>query len=288
MTRVDRSMFRTAGIVRPTEAPWCHANRSTRNRQDKPERRSRAQDPRRQCFCDNRREPLKPTTLAKTFALVAAGTLVASAASARDQIRIVGSSTVYPFTTTVAEQLGKTAGVKTPVVESTGTGGGMKLFCAGVGVEHPDATNASRRMKKGEFEDCQKNGVKDIVEITVGYDGLTRRSVQAGHPDQTDACPAFHGGGQGSAWPGRQVGRQPEQELVRHRQVAAEYQDRSAGPAADLRHARRFPRTAAGKGRRADSGDSGAEEVRRQGVRAGLEDRCAKTAPMSKPARTTT
>ncbi len=94
-------------------------------------------------------------------------------AAARDQIRIVGSSTVYPFTTIVAEQLGKTAGVKTPVVESTGTGGGMKLFCDGVGVQFPDGTNASRRMKAGEFELCQKNGVKDIVELMVGYDGLT-------------------------------------------------------------------------------------------------------------------
>jgi phosphate transport system substrate-binding protein len=94
-------------------------------------------------------------------------------AAARDQIRIVGSSTVYPFTTIVAEQLGKTAGVKTPVVESTGTGGGMKLFCDGVGVQFPDGTNASRRMKAGEFELCQKNGVKDIIELMVGYDGLT-------------------------------------------------------------------------------------------------------------------
>ncbi len=107
------------------------------------------------------------------LALAAAGLAAAGAAEARDQIRIVGSSTVYPFTTAVAEQLGKTGGVKTPVVELTGTGGGMKLFCAGVGVEHPDATNASRRMKKGEFEQCQKGGVKDIVEITVGFDGIS-------------------------------------------------------------------------------------------------------------------
>jgi phosphate transport system substrate-binding protein len=98
---------------------------------------------------------------------------VAPAFAARDQIRIVGSSTVYPFTTAVAEQFGKSGGGKTPVVESTGTGGGMKLFCAGVGVGHPDMTNASRAIKKGEFETCQKNGVKDIVEIKVGIDGLT-------------------------------------------------------------------------------------------------------------------
>ena len=94
------------------------------------------------------------------------------ALAARDQIRIVGSSTVYPFTTAVAEQFGKTSG-KTPVVESTGTGGGLKLFCAGVGEDTPDFANASRRIKKSEFEDCAKNGVTEIVEIKVGFDGLS-------------------------------------------------------------------------------------------------------------------
>jgi phosphate transport system substrate-binding protein len=94
------------------------------------------------------------------------------ALAARDQIRIVGSSTVYPFTTAVAEQFGKVSG-KTPVVESTGTGGGMKLFCAGVGEDTPDFTNASRRIKKSEFEDCQKNGVTEVIEIKVGFDGLS-------------------------------------------------------------------------------------------------------------------
>ncbi len=90
---------------------------------------------------------------------------------ARDEIRIVGSSTVYPFTTAVAEQIGK-GGAKTPVVESTGTGGGMKLFCEGIGPQTPDATNASRRIKPTEFELCAKNGVKDIFELMIGYDGL--------------------------------------------------------------------------------------------------------------------
>lgn len=121
-------------------------------------------------------------TFASAFALVAAGMIFAGNAEARDQIRIVGSSTVYPFTTAVAEQLGRSAGIKTPVVESTGTGGGMKLFCAGVGVNHPDATNASRRIKKSEFEDCQKNGVKDIVEITVGFDGISVAQSKEGAP----------------------------------------------------------------------------------------------------------
>jgi phosphate transport system substrate-binding protein len=103
-------------------------------------------------------------------------------AQSRDQIRVVGSSTVYPFTTAVAEQFGKSGGGKTPVVESTGTGGGMKLFCAGVGVGHPDVTNASRRMKKGEFESCAKNGVTGIVEINIGFDGLTIAQSKTGTP----------------------------------------------------------------------------------------------------------
>ncbi len=105
--------------------------------------------------------------------LLATAASVAVAHAARDQIRIVGSSTVYPFTTTVAENFGKATGMKTPVVESTGTGGGLKLFCAGAGEEHPDFANASRQIKKSEFEDCAKNGVTDIVEIKIGFDGLS-------------------------------------------------------------------------------------------------------------------
>ena len=105
--------------------------------------------------------------------MLAATAFAASAHAARDQIRIVGSSTVYPFTTAVAEEFGKSSGMKTPVVESTGTGGGMKLFCSGVGEDTPDFTSASRQIKKSEFEDCVKNGVTDIVEIKVGFDGLS-------------------------------------------------------------------------------------------------------------------
>ncbi len=92
--------------------------------------------------------------------------------AARENIQIVGSSTVYPFATVVAETFGKTTDFKTPVIESTGSGGGMKLFCAGIGPEHPDITNASRRMKSSEFEKCQVNGVTDIIEVKVGYDGI--------------------------------------------------------------------------------------------------------------------
>lgn len=99
-------------------------------------------------------------------------TMFAGEAWARDQIRIVGSSTVFPFTTAVAEKFGAKSGLKTPVVESTGTGGGMKLFCAGVGEQHPDFTNASRRIKKSEFDECVKNGVTEITEIPIGFDGI--------------------------------------------------------------------------------------------------------------------
>jgi len=95
-----------------------------------------------------------------------------SQAMARDYITIVGSSTVYPFTTVVAEQFGKTTKFKTPKIESTGSGGGLKLFCSGVGVEYPDMTNASRRIKISEVELCSTNGVKNIVEIKIGYDGI--------------------------------------------------------------------------------------------------------------------
>ena len=125
---------------------------------------------------------MKIKLFANALALTTACMVVAGAAEARDQIRVVGSSTVYPFTTAVAEQFGKASGMKTPVVELTGTGGGMKLFCAGVGETHPDMTNASRRMKKSEFETCQKNGVKDIVEINIGFDGLTVAQSKQGSP----------------------------------------------------------------------------------------------------------
>jgi phosphate transport system substrate-binding protein len=103
-------------------------------------------------------------------ALVAAA--FAAPAHARDQIRIVGSSTVFPFSTAVAEAFGRAGGFKTPVVESTGTGGGIQLFCSGDGLDTPDIANASRRIKPGELETCTKNGVKNVVEVKIGYDGI--------------------------------------------------------------------------------------------------------------------
>lgn len=96
-----------------------------------------------------------------------------AAGGSRQEIRIVGSSTVFPFAKAASEAFAKAdTSRKSPVLESTGTGGGMEQFCKGVGADTPDITNASRRMKKSEFENCQKNGVKDIVEVQVGIDGL--------------------------------------------------------------------------------------------------------------------
>jgi phosphate transport system substrate-binding protein len=93
-------------------------------------------------------------------------------AQAREQINIVGSSTVYPFSTVVAERFGKSGKFKTPVIESTGTGGGMKLFCAGIGTNTPDMSNASRKIKPKEVKLCKNNNVTDITEVIVGLDGI--------------------------------------------------------------------------------------------------------------------
>ena len=106
-----------------------------------------------------------------TLATLTISTATVSAAS-RDNINVVGSSTVYPFATSVAERFGKKTDFKTPKIESTGTGGGIKLFCASNGINTPDMTNASRRIKKSEFEMCQKNGVTSITEVLLGYDGI--------------------------------------------------------------------------------------------------------------------
>jgi phosphate transport system substrate-binding protein len=113
------------------------------------------------------------------LAIASAGPGIAADAT-RDAMSIVGSSTVYPFSATVAEQLGKKGAFKTPKVEATGTGGGIKLFCSGLGPNSPDIVNASRRIKKSEFEMCQKAGVKAIAEIRFGYDGIVMaQSIKA-------------------------------------------------------------------------------------------------------------
>ncbi len=106
-----------------------------------------------------------------SMALIASAVLVTSL-SARDQIKIVGSSTVYPFSSAVAEELGKNGKIPTPVVESTGTGGGLKLFCSGFGIDTPDIANASRRIKDKELQLCADNGVLNVSEALIGFDGI--------------------------------------------------------------------------------------------------------------------
>lgn len=114
---------------------------------------------------------MKKSILFTALTLVSGLSMNAAHAS-RDYINVVGSSTVYPFSTVVAERFGKSTQFKTPKVESTGSGGGLKLFCQGVGVQHPDITNASRRIKASEVKLCKDNGVKEIVEVLIGYDGI--------------------------------------------------------------------------------------------------------------------
>src|SRR5690606_30279165 len=116
-----------------------------------------------------------------TVAVLALGVSSAYAQS-RDQIRIVGSSTVFPYTQAVAEQYAAMTGNPAPVVESTGTGGGMQIFCGGVGPDFPDITGASRAMKKSEFDLCVQNGVDSVTEVLIGYDGLSIAHAQQG-PD---------------------------------------------------------------------------------------------------------
>ena len=102
----------------------------------------------------------------------------AGTSSARE-IKIVGSSTVFPYTQAVAEEFANKGGTA-PTVESTGTGGGMKIFCQGIGEQHPDITGASRAMKASEYELCQKNGVTDVTEVLLGYDGLSIANSRKG------------------------------------------------------------------------------------------------------------
>ncbi len=111
-------------------------------------------------------------------------TTACTSAAGRDYVSVVGSSTVYPFTTTVAEQFGRATRFKTPKVEATGTGGGIKLFCSGVGVQHPDVVNASRAIKQSEIDACARAGVRDVIDVKVGYDGIVVASSKKGKPYQ--------------------------------------------------------------------------------------------------------
>jgi phosphate transport system substrate-binding protein len=129
-------------------------------------------------------------TSVAALALVGCGQNGGGAGGSRDQIRVVGSSTVYPFTQIAAERFGSAnSQFKAPVIESTGTGAGMKLFCAGVGAQHPDIEDASRRIKKSEFDTCEKNGVGPIVEIQVGIDGIAFAESKQGGATSTPRSP---------------------------------------------------------------------------------------------------
>ena len=185
--------------------------------------------------------------LVSATSLLLAG--VASAQTARDYISIVGSSTVYPFTTTVAEQFGRAGQFKTPKVESTGTGGGLKLFCTGVGVQHPDIANASRRIKQTEIDTCAKNGVKDISEIKIGYDGIVlARSKSTAPLKLTRQRPVSRAreADPGSVEPA-DTHRQPQHDLEAGEPNAAGHQDRSARSSADFRNPRRVRRAGVGE-----------------------------------------
>ena len=123
----------------------------------------------------------------KTTCLIALSTLALAAcgesgtSGTRDSIRAVGSSTVFPFAKQIAESFTRTnPEFKSPLIESTGTGGGINLFCSGVGADTPDMANASRRMKLSEFETCQANGVTEVVELQVGLDGIAFASAKDG------------------------------------------------------------------------------------------------------------
>ncbi len=123
--------------------------------------------------------------------LLAAGPGSSFAQSGRDYIYIVGSSTVYPFSTVVAERFGRGTTFKTPKVESTGSGGGLKLFCAGIGAEHPDITNSSRAIKQSEVDNCEANGVTDIVEVKIGYDGIVVANALRSRPMELTRADLF-------------------------------------------------------------------------------------------------
>ncbi len=123
--------------------------------------------------------------LLTALACASSFTLVAPAAlAARDNISAVGSSTVFPFAKVVSERFGRKGSFKAPKIEPTGTGGGFKEFCKGVGVEYPDVANASRHIKQSEYDSCQAAGVKEIVEIKIGFDGIVlANSKKAPHYD---------------------------------------------------------------------------------------------------------
>ena len=221
----------------------------------------------------------------KSIALAASAGLaltVPTIAEART-MRAVGSSTVYPFAKMAAERVARAnPRLGSPIIESTGTGGGFKLFCAGVGERFPDIANASRRMKSKEAAQCAANGVKDVTEIQIGLDGVALATArQTAHFGHHPARP-LPGDRQDAV---RQA--QPGQDLEGRQRQAAGAADPRLRPAVDLGHARRARRIADDPAVRSQCLDGRAEEERRGQVQGGVHRRSAPTAPSSKPARTT-
>ena len=234
--------------------------------------------------------PFKPLTTAGSWLPPPLPRLLTAApAEARDQIRIVGSSTVYPFTTAVAEQFGKTSGMKTPVVESTGTGGGMKLFCAGVGDSHPDVTNASRAHEeeriRGLPEERRQGHRRDQDRLRRPH----HRAVEAGHADQADARRSSSSRSP-RKFPGRTASSSPTPTRTgrtstrRCRTSRSKCSARRRPPARATRSIELFME----QGAEQIPALAALQEVRSPRRSSGPGSRSAKTAPMSKPARTTT
>ncbi|WP_428642406.1 substrate-binding domain-containing protein [Roseibium sp.] len=132
---------------------------------------------------------MKFTTLVSATALAVASTAFVGAAQARDQVQIAGSSTVLPYASIVAEAFGENTDFPTPVVESGGSSAGLKKFCTGVGENTIDIANASRKIKAKEIKACAEAGVKDIIEVRIGYDGIVFASQKDG-PAFTAFAPA--------------------------------------------------------------------------------------------------
>ncbi len=208
---------------------------------------------------------------ALTMTLISTGTAMA----ARDSISIVGSSTVYPFATVVAEQFGKGSNFKTPKIESTGTGGGFKLFCGGVGVTFPDISNASRAIKDSEKETCAKNGVTDIIELKIGYDGIAVANTKSAPQMKLTRKEIFLALAKDVPDPANdgKADPQPLQDLERDQPRAARHRHRGSRSAADLRNPRRLHRNGAGCRRRGIRVHQGHGQERQGHVQEGQRDR---------------
>ena len=180
-----------------------------------------------------------------TLALAACNDQASSGGSggARQEIRVVGSSTVFPFAKAVAEAFTKAAtGNKNPVVESTGTGGGIEAFCAGIGSETPDIANASRQMKKSEFETCVKNGVTEIVEIQVGIDGLAIAESNKGPAMKLTPLDVY------KALAANPFGKPNTTKLIGRKRIFTEPSNLRLWPAKNIRHAGLICRVDLGSG----------------------------------------